>query len=191
MSEKIVEEVRKFVEEECLRRGKTDYEKNYYKYHFIPVVKYAKMLAKKLKADEEVVELAALLHDIGIIVYDRREDHHITGAEIAEKKLRELGEGEEKIKLVKKCILNHRGSVESKRESVEEKIIADADAMDHFDVVPYLLIASVIKHGKNMHEAIKSTREKLTRSWNKLSDESREIVKNKYDAAMLLLEAKE
>ena len=51
MSEKIVEEVRKFVEEECLRRGKTDYEKNYYKYHFIPVVKYAKMLAKKLKAD--------------------------------------------------------------------------------------------------------------------------------------------
>ena len=36
-----------------------------WKYHIVPVVEYAKKLAKILKVDEEIVELAALLHDIG------------------------------------------------------------------------------------------------------------------------------
>lgn len=34
-----------------------------WQYHILPVIKYAKLLAKKYKVDENIVELAAILHD--------------------------------------------------------------------------------------------------------------------------------
>ena len=60
-----------------------------FRFHFIPMVGYAKALAEEMNADIEVVELAGWLHDIGSIVYGR-ENHHLTGAKIAEAKLKEL-----------------------------------------------------------------------------------------------------
>jgi len=181
----IVEEVRKFVEEECKRPG-NNYGYEAYKHHFVSTVKYAKMLAEKLNADMEVVEIAAWLHDIGSIV-DGRENHHITGQEIAERKLRELGYDEEKIEKVKKCILNHRGSVKAKRESIEEQIIADADGMDSFDKLDGLFYAAFVSEGLDTEQARKSVRQKIINSYAKLSDYAKEIVKDKYEAAMLLL----
>jgi uncharacterized protein len=107
------------VEEEC-KKPTSKYGYEPYPCHFVPMVKYAKKLAKRLKADEEVVEIAAWLHDVGSIIYGR-DNHHITGAKIAEEKLKELGyPPEKKIELVKKCILNHRGSKQNKRETIEE-----------------------------------------------------------------------
>ena len=117
-----------------------------------------------------------------------REDHHITGAEIAEKKLRELNYPSEKIKLVKKCILNHRGSQQSKRDSIEEKIVAEADAMSNFDNIPGIFKAAFIYEKKSQEEAKKSVRKKLENKWNKLHfSDSKKIIKPKYEAIMLLL----
>lgn len=54
---------------------------NYFGYgawthHILHVVKYAKLMAKKLNADTEVVEIASLLHDYASIInYDFYEDH--------------------------------------------------------------------------------------------------------------------
>ena len=52
------------------------------KYHIIPVVKISVEMAKELKADEQVVEIAAYLHDVTRILGDK-ENHHITGAKYA------------------------------------------------------------------------------------------------------------
>jgi uncharacterized protein len=52
---------------------------------------------------------------------------------IAEKKLIELNYPTEKIELIKKCILHHRGSKKFTRENIEEQIIAEADVMSAFD----------------------------------------------------------
>lgn len=183
---KIVEQVRMFVEEEC-KKPTSKYGYEPYFWHFVPMHKYAKKLAEELGADVEVVELAAWLYDIGSIMKDR-ENHHITGAKIAEEKLKGFGYPNEKIELIKKCILNHRGSVNNKKESVEEKIIADADAMSHFDAIPGLFGAAYINEKKNRIEAKESVKNKLIRSWNKLSfEKSKELIKPKYEAAMLLL----
>jgi uncharacterized protein len=187
MEESTIEKVRIFVEEEC-RKPSSNYGYELYEFHFISVVKYAKLLAEKLGADVDLVQIAAWLHDIGSIK-EGRKDHHITGANIAEEKLRELNYPKEKIELIKKCILNHRGSINNKRESIEEQIIADADAISHFDNVSGIFKAAFIFENHNQSSAKKVVKEKLIRSWNKLSlNESKELIKPKYDAVMLLFE---
>jgi uncharacterized protein len=184
-NENIVEEVRKFVEEEC-NRPTSKYGHEPYENHFVWVVKYAKKLAKELNADEELIEIAAWLHDIGSILYGR-DNHHITGADIAEKKLNELNYPLEKIKLVKKCILNHRGSREDKRESVEERIIAEADSLAQFDNLEGIFMAAFLYENKNQKEARKTTLKKINNEWNQLSDKGKDLVRDKWKAINLLL----
>jgi len=185
MEENIVEIIRKFVEEEC-KSPNSKYGYEPYEFHFALVHKYAKQLAEDFGADIEIIELAAWLHDIGSIIYGR-ENHDITGAEIAEKKLKELNYPPEKIEKVKKCILNHRGSRKNNRETVEEQIIADADSLSHFDNISGIFKAAFVYENKNQKEAQISAREKLIRSWDKLSPNAKKIIKPKYDAVLLLL----
>jgi uncharacterized protein len=180
-----IEEVRKFVEEEC-KKPTSRYGCTPYLAHFIPMAGYARFLAEKLNADAEIVEIAAWLHDIGSIIHGR-EEHHITGAEIAEKKLREWGYPEEKIAKVKHCIISHRGSKNIKRETIEAQIIADADAMDIFNDVKNRIKAATDYENKTLEEAKKSVRQKLINSFNKLSSQAKEIAKPKFEAAVLQL----
>jgi ADP-ribose pyrophosphatase YjhB (NUDIX family)/HD superfamily phosphodiesterase len=181
----IVEEIRRYVEEEC-KKPTSKYGYEPYFAHFIPVYKNAKLLAEKENADLEIVELAALLHDVGSIIYGR-ENHHITSSEIAEKKLKELNYPVDKIEKVKHCILAHRGSHDISRDTIEAQIIVDADAMSHFDNIGGPLKAAMVYEGLGQLEASKSVKEKLERSYNKLSKDAKEIIKPKYEAAMLLL----
>lgn len=182
----IVEKAREFVEAEC-KKPSSKYGYEPYTNHFVPTAKYAKILAEKEKADIEIVELAAWLHDIGSIIYGR-ENHHITSCEIAERKLMGLGYPKEKIDKVRKCILNHRGSVDCLRESKEEQIIADADAMNAFDHIEGQFHAAFVSENLNQEKARESVRKKLSNCYNKLSPNAKEIIKSKYNAAMLLLE---
>lgn len=185
MENKIIEEVRKFVEEEC-KRNPTGQGDGPFVFHFVPMRNCAVKLADQNGADLEIVEIAAWLHDIGSIV-NGRDNHHVTGAEIAEKKLKEFGYPEEKIELVKKCILNHRGSLNNNRESIEEQIIAEADTIACFDDVPGIFQAAFVWEGNNSREeVVNSVRKKLIRKYNQLSEEGKKLIKPKYEAAMLL-----
>jgi len=186
MNKKIVEQVRKFVEDEC-KKPTSKYGYEPYEFHFVPVVNYAVSLAKKLNADIEIVELSAWLHDIGSIFYGR-ESHHITSAEITEKKLRELDYPEIKIEKVKQCILSHRSSNSVNGISLEAQIISDADALSNFDNISGIFKAAFIYENLTQGEAMISVREKLKRKWSKLYlQESKELIKPKYKAAILLL----
>ena len=157
-------------------------------YHIEAVVKNAEILAKKFEADEEIVIISAWLHDIASITdYSLYELHHIHGANIAENILKQFNYEEEKIDKVKKGILNHRGSVNSTRLSIEEKCVADADAISHFDSIPSLLYLAYVNKHMNIEEGRNFVVEKLKRSYNKLSDASKEFYKDKYDSAMSLL----
>jgi len=182
----IVEQIRVFVEEEC-KKSTSKYGYEPYIFHFIPVRDYAVKLAEKLSADREVVELAAWLHDVGSIIYGR-ENHHITSAEIAENKLKEFNYPQEKLEQVKHCILNHRGSQANNRETTEAKIIADADAMSHFENISGIFKAAFIYENQTQGEAKESTKQKLTNGWNKLNfEESRILIKPRYEAMLVLL----
>lgn len=86
-----------------------------------------------------------------------------------------------------KCILNHRGSVKLERNSIEELCVADADAVSHFDSVPSLLYLAYVEKGMDIEHGSSFVREKLERSYNELSDESKEIYKEKYEQVMAIL----
>ncbi len=182
----IIKEVRKFVEEESLKpTSKYGYEP--FLYHFIPTVKYAKELADRLGADKEIVVISAWLHDIGSLMKGRK-DHHLTGAKIAEKKLKELNYPKERIELVKKCILNHRGSQKNNPTTIEERIIADADALSNFDNISGIFKAAFIYEKLDQKEAQKAVRKKLENKWNQLHfKDSRKIIRPKYEAIMTIL----
>jgi len=182
----IVEEIKKFVEEEC-KKPTSKYGYEPFPFHFVPMVKYAEELADKLGGDKEVIVLASWLHDIGTIVYGRK-NHHTDGVKIAEEKLNEFGYPKEKIELINKCILNHRGSQDRERKSLEEKIVVEADVMSHFDNISGIFKAAFIYENLDQQTAQKSVRQKLENKWNQLHfEESKKIIKPKYEAAMLLL----
>ena len=180
----VIEKIREFVKEECEKQGsKYPYA---YEFHFKDTVKWANKLADLKDVNKEVVEIAAWLHDIGSIVVGR-ENHHITGSEIAEKKLIEFNYPKEKIEKIKHCIFVHRGSLDIPKQSEEARIIAEADSMSHFEEIDGLFLMAFIHEGLPRKEARESVKEHFINSYNKLSEEGRNLVKNKLDAAMLLL----
>lgn len=157
-------------------------------YHIEAVAKNAEILADKYNADKEVCVIAAWLHDIASITdYDLYEEHHIYGAKIAHEILRKFEYDENKIELVKKCILNHRGSVDNKRLSKEEQIIADADAISHFDSIPSLLYLAYKEKNMSIEDGKQFVKSKLERSFNKLSDNSKTFYEQKFNNVMELL----
>lgn len=173
MDKNIINAVIKFVESES-EKPDACYKEAYDK-HIKPVVVHALDLADRQNADKEIVEIAAWLHDIGSIM-GRREDHHIVGAEVAEELLSGLGYPEERIEMVKHCIMVHRGSVDLKRESVEAQILADADAISHFDDIDG--ITTRVFDGDKVRML-----GKLERSYIKLSDGAKPLVFEKLETA--------
>lgn len=183
----IIEEIKKLVEEEC-KKDSNIFGDEIWSYHILSVVEYAKILAKKLSADQEIVEIAALLHDYaGIKHGDKYEFHHILSAEEAEKILKGFNYPQEKIEKIRHCIYAHRGSKSIERETVEAECVASADAMAHFDRIPSLLYFVFVRLGMNVDEGTKYVRRKLERSWSKIIPEAKEIIKDKYEASKLIL----
>ena len=157
-----------------------------YEYHIMLVLKYAKLLAEKTNADKEVVELAALLHDVA--VKDDDDKHETVGAERAAAILKELGYPVDTIERVRECILTHRTS--GKPKGKEAEIIRNADAMAHIDSLPFLIKVGLDRTG-SLVKAIEWTRKKIEKADKKLTmPEAREIIDEKYRAARLLLNNK-
>ena len=155
---------------------------NIYKEHIQYVYKYACMLSKDKEVDHEVIELSALLHDIAMT--DRtldRSRHHEDGAVIAEQLLRENNYPEEKVQLVKKCILNHSSKRAEYRTTLEEGILVDADGLSHFDSINNLYNLTHNVMGLNDQDTLKFIQEKLTKDYNEISDELKYLVRDKYE----------
>jgi len=85
-------------------------------------------IGKKEKADLEVLRLASLLHDIGRIKRD--EDHEIHSIEIAEKVMDKYKIDEKTKRNVIHCIKTHRYRNNAVPETLEAKILYDADKID-------------------------------------------------------------
>lgn len=149
-------------------------------YHIVSVVKNAEILAEHYGANKEVVMIAAWLHDIASVTDESLyENHHIHGAEIAYHILSEQGYDKNKILQVQECIKHHRGSIISEKRSIEEVCVADADAVSHFENIPALLYLAYVKKGMGLEEGKEFVKEKLTRSFEKLSEQSKEYYRDK------------
>lgn len=157
-------------------------------HHIKIVYELAKKYASEYGADLEIVAIAALLHDIASVTdVSFTEEHHIIGADIAEQLLLAERYPSYKIELIKKCILNHRGSRLVDKTSPEEICIADSDAMAHFYSIPSLLSMVYKEKGLSIDDGSKFVMDKLDRSYNKMSDKGKVLVKVQYESAKNIL----
>ena len=84
-------------------------------------------------ADLEILALASLLHDIGRKEQDESRgkiDHAIRGAEMAKEILEKRGLNEKEVQKICHCIEAHRSKNSTVPETLEAKVLYDADKLD-------------------------------------------------------------
>jgi uncharacterized protein len=161
-------------------------------YHIKVVVANGLKLAEIYNADKEVVEIACWLHDIARakgLTPGEDNNHHISGTKKAEEILLNLNYPKDKIKKITQCILAHRGAKnEYPPQTIEEKIVANADAMAHFD--SFLNLFSEFVGPDNFEEGLSLIKNKLERDWNKklTLPEAKKLEKNNYKIIKSLFE---
>lgn len=106
--------------------------------HSLRVLRLALAIGKKIKADPNIVALAAILHDIA------REDetnsggtvsHAERGAIVADKILEDLGVDSDTRNKVHHCISSHRIKNNIQPDTPEAKAVYDADKLDAIGAV--------------------------------------------------------
>ncbi|MDD3263140.1 MAG: HD domain-containing protein [Candidatus Absconditabacteria bacterium] len=102
--------------------------------HVTRVYNLALLLAKDEDVDLDVIKAAALLHDIGgkkeVDDPTGKTDHAIESAKMAEPILEELNYTKDQIKHIQNCIISHRYRTDNKPETLEAKIVFDADKLE-------------------------------------------------------------
>lgn len=93
-------------------------------------------IREKEGGDPLVLQLAALLHDVGVIKeHEEGGDHAVYSADIASEFLSKAGLRKEVIEAVTNCIRTHRFSAGKSPETLEARILQDADRLDALGAV--------------------------------------------------------
>lgn len=181
----------KTVKDKLLEYSKKSFKQDGYDFwnnHIKYVFQNSHDLAIKRGADVEVCELAALFHDMAMVAgFGPRDEHEKYGAQMARSMLTKLKYPNDKIDLVEKCVLHHRGSKNTPRKTKEEQILADADVIAHFDNIPSLFSLAYNKLGLSMDEGREFVKDKMTRSYKKLSPAGKKEIKTRFDTIMKIL----
>lgn len=100
--------------------------------HILRVLRMAERLAQAEGADLEIVRAAVLLHDASGAETggEKRSEHQHHSAEFAQKILETEGWPVERIAAVQHCIRAHRFRGEEAPQTLEAKILFDADKLD-------------------------------------------------------------
>jgi uncharacterized protein len=100
--------------------------------HIYRVLYFALDVANEFNIDKDVLIAASLMHDIGRDAQFKNQkcDHAIVGAYMAYNYLLEIGWDEIKAAHVRDCIATHRFRNSNPPESIEAKILFEADKLD-------------------------------------------------------------
>jgi len=112
-----------------------------------------------------VLICGALLHDIGRTMSD--EMHGLIGGAMAEELLRSLGLGREEIDRITKVIVRHTVASHVAPESVEERIVYDADGLDRLGAMG-LLRGFMGKREESMAGILERYMSKRVKDYDKL-----------------------
>ena len=120
-------------------------------FHIERVYNLSRYLAEKENADSFIVEMAALLHDIDDWKFSSNNDNNPTNTEVFLKKI-QVNE-EDLIKIIKiiNTISFKGGVVDSSQETIEGKVVQDADRLDAIGAIG---IARTFAYGGNKNRVI-------------------------------------
>ncbi len=152
---------------------------DFWEQHIKLVVKEALILADEYKADKEIVELGALLHDIALVSETgTRAEHHTNSKLIADRLLSEYSYPEDRKQHVLGCILHHRSSKNA--ENIEELCVADADIISHYDNIP-MCFGCAFKYNIINTDSVDEWIKYFEYDWNDLSERTKVTFKPRYD----------
>jgi HD superfamily phosphodiesterase len=100
---------------------------NIWETHVRLVRKYAVELAEKEKVSPQIVDIAAILHDIGRI--EAGGEHSVRSHDLSKPFLESLGFSDDDRELILECILKHSTRYASEDNRTEVRIIQCADAL--------------------------------------------------------------
>jgi uncharacterized protein len=98
----------------------------------------ALLIGSKLGADSKIISAASLLHDIARSIESKAVGkicHAMEGSIMAQSILRDLNFSNHEIKKICHCIASHRFRGKQKPESLEAKILFDADKLDSIGAI--------------------------------------------------------
>ncbi len=157
---RLLQELEAFVKEKHASLEGHDYT------HVLQVTRFAIEIANNIEEEVDPIVLicGALLHDIGRTISDGM--HGLVGGSMAEELLESLPLSEEQIGRITKVIVRHTVTSHVPPESVEEKIIYDADGLDRLGAMG-LLRGFVGKKG-GMVEVLERYMAKRVKCYDKL-----------------------
>lgn len=157
--------------------------------HVLRVLANAKQIAQKENADWDILRTAVLLHDVARADQNRTGvDHAAEGARRARTIL--AGESPDFIDAVSDAIATHRFRVAKPPQSIEAKILYDADKLDAIGAVGVARVFAFAGHknnplwaedGSGKHSPLQEYRRKLIKLKDKLLTQSaKEIAENRH-----------
>ena len=137
--------------------------------HIYRVLNHALNLAKNYDVNMDILVAACLLHDIGRPAQfaDPSLCHARVGSEMAYQFLKKLGWPEEDCEHIKCCILTHRFTISAQPETIEAKILFDADKLD---VIGAMGIARTLQYEGKMNASLDEFLNEYHRKLIKLYD---------------------
>lgn len=183
ITDEIEKEVKNYIEEyKNISEDHYDFWNEHIKY----VNEESINLTKKYNANEEIVRLGALLHDIALIrqIGDRK-DHHINGKIIAKEILSKYSYPTDKMNRVLSCIYNHRSSKNA--TNLEDLCVADADILAHFDNIPMLFNLAYNRCNINLNEVREWIKNTFEKDYNDLSERTKESFKERYSQILKIV----
>ena len=159
--------------------------------HTERVLNLSVKLGEKLRADLDILKIAALLHDIGR-KYEQDEsskkNHAEISAEIAQDFLSnsDLNLTQENINNIIHCIKTHSFSLKLKPQSLEAKVLSDADKLDAIGAIGlYRTIGYTISRGGDIGDVIEHLENKILKIYTMLNlDISRKIAEIRHKIIM-------
>ncbi len=154
----LTEEIRQYVidRSEAYKRDSEDHY-DFWNEHIRYVYKEAMKLAGQYHADETIVALGALLHDIALIekAGDRKDKDRVLG-----------------------CVLHHRSSKNA--ANIEELCVCDADILAHFDNIPMLFNSAFSRNNVPLNKVREGMKMAFEADYNDLSERTKVLFRERY-----------
>lgn len=126
---------------------------------------------------------------IGMILLEWEDFIIIRGVEIAERFLEKYKLKKEEISKIKNCILRHRNIKNYQPENLEEKIVAVADTLSHFESIFYFTFFKSFPQ-YSLRNMVRTNLRELKKDWQdvKILPKAPQLIKTKYGALQQFFE---
>jgi len=181
----LIEDIQEFIKERHSQSERHDYS------HVLQVVRYAIQIAKAIpdEVNPFVLICGALFHDVGWIGTDTGVLHGLRGATIVDEYFDSTWVSDDIKKKIKRIVIRHTATSMMPPQTVEEKIVWDADGLDGMGLIG-ILRGLVSDERGSIEEILTEEFRESSKTYDKLYfEESRRIGKELHEETLEVIKS--